>query len=275
MRTTGLLLAVVMVCACGPATRGDDVGGDDDGSGSGSGSGSGNGSGSGETIYVYAHTATTLYRVDPDTLQVQMIAPFDWGSVGSDSMTDIAVDKTGMMIGISYSRVYRVDTATAKTTLLSSSLGGTFNGLSFVPASMLNLSGDDVLVGTNNSDGRVMQIDPTTGQASQVGNMGGAFTSSGDLVAVDGFGTAQTVPGSNGDVLAKLAPQTFTASAVGTGTGYGQIWGVAFWKNKVYGFTNQGYFVVIDPTTGAAMSISQTNQMWWGAAVTTTAPVIL
>lgn len=204
-----------------------------------------------------------------------MVAPFGWGSVGSDEMTDIAVDKNGVMIGISYSRVYRVDSTTAQTTLLSSSLGGTYNGLSFVPATMLGQTGDDVLVGTNNADGRVMRIDPMTGAATQVGDMGGAFRSSGDLVAVAGFGTAQTVPGSASDMLAKLAPQTFVATAVGSGTGYGQIWGVAFWKDKVYGFTNQSYFVVIDPTTGVAMSVTQTpGLMWWGAAVTTVAPVL-
>ena len=70
-------------------------------------------------------------------------------------------------------------------------------------------------------------------------------------------------------------PQTFAATAVGNGTGYGQIWGVAYWKDKVFGFTNQSYFVVIDPTTGIAMSVTQTPGLaWWGAAVTTLAPVL-
>ena len=77
-----------------------------------------------------------------------MVGAFGWGSVGCDQMTDIAIDKNGVMIGISYSRVYRVDPTTAQTTLLSNSLDGTFNGLSFVPAAMLGQTGDDVLVGT-------------------------------------------------------------------------------------------------------------------------------
>lgn len=274
MRTAGLLLLALGLVACGPDGRDDGTGGDDTGGGSGSDTGSGGGGGgTGETVYVYAHTASTLYRVDPDTLAVQMVGPFQWNAVGSDQMTDIAVDKNGLMIGISYSRVYSVDPTSAKTTLLSSSLDGTFNGLSFVPASMLGQTGDDVLVAVNNANGKVMKIDPMTGSATQVGNMG-SYASSGDLVAVAGFGTVQTVTGSSSDVLATLAPTSFAATPIGSGTGYGQIWGVAYWKGQVYGFTNGGAFVLINPTTGAAQMVSQTNVNWWGAAVTTLAPVL-
>lgn len=273
MRNAALLVSLLL-CACGPSTRGDGLG--DDGSGGAqpdAGGGGGGGGGGGETIYVYAHTASTLYRVDPDTLQVQMIGDFNWGSVGSDQMTDIAIDKYGDMIGVSYSRVYRVDPNNANTTLLSPSLSGTFNGLSFVPANMLGMTGDDVLVGTENNDGKVFRIDPMTGAAMEVGDMG-PYSSSGDLVAVMGFGTMQTVNGSSSDLLVKLAPQTFAATPVGTGTGFSDIWGVAYFKGKIYGFTEGGAFVLIDPNTGAATIVSNSGIHWWGAAVTTIAPVL-
>ncbi len=275
MRTKLLALAgSIVLCACGPDGR-DDL--DGDGEGDGSGSGSGSGSGVELVPYVYAHSASALYRVDPDTLAITKVGDFGWGSVGNDMMTDIAIDKTGMMIGISFDRVFRVDTNNAQTTLLSSNLDGTFNGLSFVPASQIGATGDDVLVGTRNSDGKVFRIDPMTGAATQIGDMG-AYTSSGDLVAVDGFGTMQTVTGGGflggNDSLARLAQTSFSATPVGA-TGYGQIWGVAFWKSKIYGFTNGGQFVLIDPVTGAGTMVSQTQGVaWWGAAVTTLAPVL-
>jgi len=266
----------MLVAACGsnvrPGGGGPDgnVGGGSDGSGGGSNNGS-----NGEQVYVYAQTASTLYRVDPDSLAITKIGDFGWpASVGTDQMTDIAIDKNGQMIGVSFSRVYRVDPTNAACVLLSSSLGGTFNGLSFVPAAMLGMTGDDVLVGTENNDGKVFKIDPMTGATTQVGNMGGSFVSSGDLVAVEGFGTVQTVTGSSSDVLATLAPQTFAANAVGGGTGFGMIWGVAFWKNKIYGFTETGDFILIDPTTGTGTRVTSTGQAWWGAAVTTLAPVV-
>jgi hypothetical protein len=274
MRCTGVLGSVVglLLIACGPSTRGDDTGG---GSGSGDGpdSGGGGGGGGGETVYVYAHTASTLYKVDPDTLQVTMVAPFNWGSVISDQMTDIAIDKNGTMIGVSFTRVYRVDPSNAATTLLSSALARSFNGLSFVPADQLGMTGDDVLVGTENSDGKVFRLDPMTGAATEVGNMG-SYTSSGDLVGIAGFGTVQTVVGGAGDLLARLAPSSFSASPIGGGTGFSKIYGVAFFKGKVYGFTEGGAFVLIDPNTGAATQVSNAGIAWWGAAVTTLAPVL-
>ncbi|MGE5184254.1 MAG: hypothetical protein ACM31C_19430 [Acidobacteriota bacterium] len=269
-----LLLAAALAACGGPGAR---VGGSPDAGNGGThdSTGGGNGDAAATDVYVYAHSASTLYRVDPDTLAITLVGDFGWPSqVITDQMTDIAIDKTGRMIGVSFSSVYQVDTATAKTTLLSSSLDGNFNGLSFVPAAQLGASGDDILVGTDNADGKVYRIDPMTGTATQVGDMGAGFMSSGDLVAVAGFGTVQTVTGSTNDRLAKLAPQTFAAMPIGTDTGFGQIWGVAFWKNKVYGFTNNGQFILIDPTTGAATLVSQNGVQWWGAAVTTLAPVI-
>ena len=273
-----VLLGLFGVLACGGPRRpgGGGGGGGVDGGGAGGGDGGGgSGSNTGGTVYVYAHTADALYRVDPDTLAITEIGPFGWpASVGTDQMTDIAIDKTGDMLGVSYTRVYRVDSSTAQTTLLSSSLQGSFNGLSFVPAAMLGGSGDDVLVGTRNTDGKVFRIDPMTGAATEVGDMGGGYTSSGDLVAIDGFGTVQTVPGASGDQLVRLATSTFAATPIGSGTGFSEIWGVAYWKGKVYGFTDTGQFVLVDPTSGAGTLVSTNNVAWWGAAVTTIAPVI-
>ena len=119
-----------------------------------------------------------------------------------------------------------------------------------------------------------VRVDPMTGQITQVGDMGASYSSSGDTVAVDGFGTVQTVPGSNGDTLVKLAPSSFAATPIGSGTGFSQLWGIAFWKNKIYGFANTGEFVLIDDTTGVGTMVTQTNEAWWGAAVTTLAPVV-
>lgn len=225
--------------------------------------------------YVYAHTWSALYRVDPETLAITLIGNFGWpASVVVDSMTDIAIDKQGRMIGVSFNSVYTVDPLTAKATLLSNALGGTFNGLSFVPASAVGGTGDDVLVGTRNSDGMVFRIDPATGVTTPVGDMGTGYMSSGDLVAVDGFGTVQTTPGASSDVLVELAPQTFAATPIGSGTGFTQIWGVAYWKQQIFGFTNNGEFITIDPHTGIGTLVQGNGPMWWGAAVTTVAPII-
>ena len=267
---------VALLVACGaPSRRPGNGGGPDAGSSSPDAAGPTGDSGPPGTTYVYAHTADTLYQVDPDTLAITMVGAFGWpASVGTDQMTDIAIDKTGQMTGVSFTRVYRIDPSTAQTTLLSPNLAGSFNGLSFVPAASVGATGDDVLVGTRNTDGKVFRVDPMTGATTQVGDMGGGYVSSGDMVAIDGFGTVQTVPGANGDQLVRLASGTFAATPIGNGTGYTDIWGVAYWKGKVYGFTDTGQFVLIDPMSGGATLVSTNAVAWWGAAVTTTAPVI-
>jgi hypothetical protein len=272
MRNAGAIACALFVFACSPDKRGAEH---PDAAGPGQEAGNGGGdSGDGSMTYVYAHTSSTLYKVDPDTLAITMVGDFGWPNGASDQMTDLAIDKNGVMVGVSFGSVYKVDPTTAQATLLSSGLGGTFNGLSFVPASMLGMTGDDVLIGTRNDDGVVSRIDPMTGAVSMVGNMGSAFQSSGDLVAVDGFGTVQTTLGAPSDVLVRLAPNNFAATRIGTGTGFGAIWGLGFWKNKIFGFTQDGKFITIDPTTGVATLIQGGGPEWWGAAVTTSAPVL-
>jgi hypothetical protein len=264
----------LLLVACGPAHRPDGTVPDAAVS-RGDSASSGDDGGDGAVVYVYAHTDTTLYKVNPDTLAITEVGDFVWPSGVTDQMTDIAIDHGGGMVGISFGSVYQIDPTNAHTTLLSSSLAGSFNGLSFVPADQIGQTGDDVLVGTRADDGMVFRIDPMTGAASYLGNMGN-YTSSGDLCSVSGFGTVQTVPGglTGGDVLTKLAPQTFAAMPIGTATGFGSLWGVAFWKGKIYGFSQNGQFILIDATTGVGTLVVDNGIQWWGAGVTTSAPIL-
>ncbi|MBA2538732.1 MAG: hypothetical protein H0V17_03780 [Deltaproteobacteria bacterium] len=224
--------------------------------------------------FVYAHTSSDLYRVDPDSLAVQLIGPFSF-TTGSDQITDIAINKAGTMIGISFNSVYRIDPSNAAATRLSDGLSGLFNGLSFMPADQIGQTGDDILVATRNADGVVWRVDPMTGGTTMIGNMG-AFSSSGDCVSVAQLGTLQTADnGISADRLVRLAPNTFQAQTVGTDIGFSDIWGIAFWKDKVFGFTNGGEFITIDPVTGVGTLVQGNGPSWWGAAVTTLAPVVL
>jgi hypothetical protein len=263
-----VIVAVLLCAACGSHRPGEV-----DGNGGGGDGHGGDGNGSAGSLAIYAHTASALYSVDPDTLAITMIGNFVW-STGSDQMTDIAIDKTGQMIGVSFTSVYRVDITNAHAMQLSSSLTNTYNGLSFVPADQVGMTGDDVLIGTRTTDGKVFKIDPMTGASTQAGDMGGGYSSSGDIVAIAGFGMMQTVKGGTHDRLARLAQNTFAATVIGTDTGFDSIWGIAFWKNTLYGFTDVGQFVKIDPNTGVATLVQGNGPAWWGAAVTTTAPVI-
>ncbi|MGE0872033.1 MAG: hypothetical protein AB7P03_25975 [Kofleriaceae bacterium] len=267
-----VVVGLIGFAACGPGARSGGNGDDDDGDDASVPMHDAPPSTDG-TTFVYAHTSTKLYRVDPEMLTITPVGDFAW-SAGDDSMTDIAIDKNGAMIGISFTSVYSIDPSTAKATRLTAGLSGDFNGLSYVPAQALGETGDDVLVATRSTDGAVFRIDPMTGGTTQVGNMGPGFVSSGDLVSVTNFGTAQTARGTTADRLVKLAPETFQAAVIGTNIGHSDIWGLGYWKDKLFGFTEDGKFVLIDPSTGVGTLVSSNGPAWWGAGVTTSAPVI-
>ncbi|MBA3540522.1 MAG: hypothetical protein H0T79_13010 [Deltaproteobacteria bacterium] len=275
MRNSLLVVMSLLAVGCGPGARKDPGDGSDtpDAGGGGGDGQLGDGGGTQGTTYVFAHTASRLYRVDPDSLAIDDIGDFAF-TTGSDQITDIAINKSGEMLGISFGSVYRIDPTTAAATRLSNALSGLFNGLSFVPADQLGRTGDDVLVATRNADGIVFEINPMTGSTTEIGNMG-AFSSSGDLVSAAGLGTLQTADnGISADVLVQLAGTSFAATAIGTSTGFSDIWGLAYWKQRVFGFTEGGAFVLIDPTTGVGTLVQGGGPAWWGAAVTTLAPIL-
>src|SRR5437870_2265465 len=120
----GIFTGLVLLCvACGPSGGGTGgsggsgtggTGGSGAGGAGGSGGSGGTGGSGGSAFFgaVYAHSMDTLYQVDPDTLAVTMIGPFVW-STGSDRMTDIALDRTGNMVGVSFTKVYSIDKTNA------------------------------------------------------------------------------------------------------------------------------------------------------------------
>lgn len=237
---------------------------------------------------VYAHTGKTLYVIDTTTLNQTRIG--DFTNLGATSMTDIAVDRDGKMWGISFTKIYEIDPNTAAATERAAfgAVRG-FSSLSFVPRDAANPDGPEILIAANDN-GAVFRIDldlvANTATAVQIGTYGmqGATVigSSGDIVSVRGFGTVATVNvGTGRDYLARLDPANgWRATIVGTGTGFDNIFGLGFWAGKLYGFVDDGFdantgaFVDINPMTGAATLIRAGDVRWFGAGVTTSAPLI-
>jgi len=265
-------LALTALIACGPPPQmqGDDASDDDSGAPDGSTTPDGDPPFFG---YIYANSYFNLYAVNPDTLEVTLIGPFGWPDGGSDMMTDIAVDKDNNIYGISWGSLYRVDHDTAACTFLTNLDGQEFNGLSFLPVGAIDQTGEEALVATGLA-GALYKIDTTTGVSTLIGDYGGNYESSGDIVSVEGFGTAATVKnGSTNDYLVHVDPTTGAATNIGS-TGIPDIWGIGFWKNKVYGFVATNQFVTIDIHTGESTYISTGPENWTGAGVSTKAPVI-
>jgi len=237
----------------------------------------------GDLSRVYAHSGTTLYRIDTHTFAPQMIG--NMTGLGTQSLTDLAVDKDDHMVGITLDKLYAIDATTGTVTLvkdLSQSANG-FTSLSYVPADLNDPGSADLLVSANDQ-GDVYQIDASTGTAAKIGSYGtvaqGKVISSGDLIGVRGLGIYATVNvGTEAtDYLAKIDPVTWKATPLGAGTGFSHIFGLGYWAGTFYGFIDAGAgagkMVTIDQNTGAGTLINAGVQRWYGAGVTTDAPIL-
>jgi hypothetical protein len=233
---------------------------------------------------VYAHSGSTLYRLDATSLQAVQIGTM--AGLGTQSLTDLAIDKDDHMVGITLDKLYAIDATTGAATLikdLSQSASG-FTSLSFVPSPTDPAA--DILVSANDQ-GDVFQIDTTTGTATKIGSYGttgaGKVISSGDLIGVRGFGIYATVDVGTAptDYLARIDPtNNWKATPLGTGTAYNNIFGLGFWDGKIYGFVDggassgTGKIIQIDENTGASTDLMSSSVRWFGAGVATDAPII-
>ena len=280
MRAVRIVRLVVLVAACGPAHH-PAVGDDDDGSAVDAGSTGGDAADG--TSLIYAHSGYTLYRIDSATLATIEIGPLT--GIGTQSVTDIAIDKAEHMVGITLDKLYAIDASSGSATLikdLSENATG-FTSLSYIPTDLTDPNSTDILVSANDQ-GAVYKIDPTTGDAMQIGSYGmsGAnkIVSSGDLIGVRNLGIYATVDvgSQTNDYLAQIDPATWQATLIGTGTGFDRIYGLGFWAGTIYGFVDAGSgagkMITIDSTTGVGTEVGSGTQEWFGAGVTTDAPII-
>jgi hypothetical protein len=232
--------------------------------------------GSGEKALVYAHSGSDLFSVDPESLQFSRVGPFLIHGATRDEylndVTDIAIDRNGRIVGTTFHDLLEIDGKTAACTRIAPlPPGRSFNGLSWIRTER----GEEQLLATT-LDGGVYRIDPVTGNATSVGGLGGGLRSSGDLVSVASYGTLVTVMtvGAASDQLARVDPATGVATVIGD-TGFKKVWGLGFWKDRVFGFTQTGQFILIDPKTGAGKLVDTISAFpFWGAGVTTSVPVI-
>ncbi len=225
-----------------------------------------------ENAEVYGHSSSTLYRLDPHTLEVSVVADFS----GCTGVVDIALDKDSNLYGTTFGGLFAIDRMTAACTAIA---GGSYpNSLSFVPAGILDPSAE-VLVAFRGSE--YIRIDVETGAIGIIGTIGGGFTSSGDVVSVEDGGTFLTVngPGCN-DCLLEINPLNGSLIKNWGPLGFPNVWGLAYWGGVAYGFDDNGTAFSIEfasnSVTSTAISFpdSPAGLSFWGAGSTTRAPVI-
>jgi len=291
MRSTLLVLSVPLLAfACAGATRdtgfeGDPAAAGTDGGASSSSSSSGStgtvviGDDSGTVkpseapAEVWGHSGTALYRLDPVTKAVTVVGDFK----NCKGVVDIALNETSELFAVTSQALYSVDKTTATCTLIHD--GEYPNSLSFVPKGTLDPA-KEVLVGYN--AGEYVRIDPATGSVTKVGDLGGGFKSSGDIVSVKGGPTYLTVTGASctkEDCLVEVDPKTGKLIKNLGGLNRIDVFGLAFWGGSVYGFDNTGKLFEVK-LGGGKLTVSDINiaqkpsdLAFWGAGSATNAPL--
>ncbi len=187
---------------------------------------------------VYGHSDTYLYVVDTATHEVSEVGAFR----GCTHVVDIALDESSAIYASTGAELYLVENATGRCSRIAE---GSFpNSLSFVPAGTLE-PGREVLVGYQGS--AYMRIDPETGAVSKVGELGGGFESSGDLVSVKDGKSFLTVKGPDcADCLVEFDPKTGALVKNWGPLGYRDAYGLAFWGGELYAFTEGGEVVLVE-----------------------------
>lgn len=144
--------------------------------------------------HVYGASWSTLYAIDATNAQVSEVATMD------QSFNALTFLSDGTLVGAAGDAVYRVDTSTGRTTPIARSTGFTTSG------DIVGLP-DGLLYWTVEGGDRLVVVDPTTGDATLVGNIGvptlyGVGYTNGLLYGFSSAGRAVTIDPATGAATA-------------------------------------------------------------------------
>ena len=219
---------------------------------------------------VYGQSATTLYRIDTASHEVKEVGFFN----GCGHVDDIALNENSDLYATNGAELFIVENNTGRCTKVAS---GTFpNSLSFVPAGVLDPA--ETLVGF--TGGTYIKIDIATGATTNVGELGGGFQSSGDVVSVRDGKTYLTVKGpSCADCLVEIDPKTGAMTKNWGPLGVTDAFGLAYWGGELYAFTDAGDVILVTfkddtlATTKLVVPNAPPDLSFRGAGSATSAPV--
>ena len=243
---------------------------------------------------VFGHSATTLYKLDPQSNAVCVVGNFDCPSADGSSianMFNIAISQDGTMYGTTDASLVKLDATNAHCTQTIQQ-DAYPRSLSFVPTGILDPN-SEILVGYK--DSTYFRIDPQSGVMSSIGdlNAGAAagatqWVSSGDIVSIKGDSdtvkTFMTVhdPSAGDDASDSLAEVDAKTGAITsivgtTTTGFAHVWGLGYWDGYAYGFTKEGKLIQISLIYGKGVELpiagAPSDLSFVGGGVTTLAPV--
>lgn len=172
------------------------------------------------------------------------------GNNSGQTLTDIAVDSSGDLWGISFSALYRVDPDSYRAEFV----GNLNRGVSM---NALDFDNQNRPIATD-ATGTIYRLDTLTGEAIEVGSISNPnFASSGDLVFDSNqnlfYATSISGTFSGSDVLYKFDLQG-NSEQIGE-TGFSNVFGLSILQGDLYGYTSDGLELKINRESGSATVI--------------------
>ena len=201
-----------------------------------------------------AHSASTLYRIDPFRETVETL-----GSVPTN-LFDIDTHPDGRIFGITTQTLYRKNALGGSwETVGNMGIVQNANGL------CIDTGGRAYITATN----RLYEVDLETANVSQVGSMGTGVSSSGDCVIDKGNRLYMSSTGAGSDRLVEIDALSAETTMIGP-TGFSQIYGLTAAWGLLIGTTGAGEVILISPFSGNGELLFQTSPsiVFFGAAST-------
>jgi hypothetical protein len=238
---------------------------------------------------IYVNTARNLYRFDPTAVTLDVVGSFGCiGDAQNASITDIAIDENGRMVGTGSKgeypyRLLEIDTSDGSCTLVGEIGDGLYpSSLTVVPRDILDPN-INALVGLVEKAGGgystvYARFDGATGAASEIQNLSPFISGSAadlawasDTAKLYGISQSGTEAAGAPDHLVEINPVTGTVTDLGS-TGIDGFGGLAYWSGKLYGFTFKGAIYTLDRATAQATQVLIQNApdalIFTGAAAT-------
>jgi hypothetical protein len=212
---------------------------------------------------IYIHTGESLFSYDPVSNAATVIGPFHDQNGMIEDMVDIAIDLNGRMFGGTRDKkIYFINASNAACEYRFD-FDDILHGLTFLSDGSLVVAGE-----------RVSIVNPVTGAVQIEILAAQEYETSGDIVGLPDGKLYWTVrnpdaQSGNGDGVVRIHPISGRIDWLGEAT-VKSIYGLGYSDNKLYGFSDKGRVVTIDPSNGAVLQSRVLEGRWWGA---TTNPV--
>ena len=214
---------------------------------------------------IYVHSAFTLSSLAPESAPiVTTIADFSFPDDSFSQVTDIAIDRFGVLYALGSDVLHACDPSTAQCWALAPVPS---NSLAFLPLGTLDAD-DDTLVTLAGSAWTRIDLRGPEVAVTVIGEIEAPYSSSGDITTTfDGL-TVFTSPSVTGvDLVLALDPVTGTVfGVIGLASGLSNVWGMASVRGALWLFDQVGNIATMDPISGEVVVVGFGLDGFWGAA---------